>query len=185
MQKGIAPLVFIVIIAAIALVGGAVWYFIAGPGSSSPSTSTPERTRESSAGTIGEVTDTMDALIGRGENLECDWRMPASSGETPFTTGKLYTTGNKGRSHMSGNVSGVAMAGNAIFRDGTVYTWMEFAGQKMGFKMDPDELRDANMSMTPEERQQAEQIRAEMIFNCRPWTPDESQFALPADVTFR
>lgn len=188
MQKGLAPLLIIVIIFAILLAGGAGWYFLAGPGRSSTASSTTpsETSMTTDAEPTGEVTETMSSLIGRGQNLECDWRMPTSAGETPFGgAGKLYTSGNKGRSHFSGNVSGMQMEANAIFRDESIYTWMMVGGQKMGFKMDPSELASANNSMTPQQRQQAEQIRGEMIFNCHSWIPDEAQFTVPSDVTFR
>lgn len=178
--------VAILIIAAIVLagIGGAV--LLRRPSSDSSSTGAVERTAESteSVDTDSENTSTLPDIIGRGESLECDWRMPTGAEENPFGTGKLYTTANKGRSMITGNSSGVAIEGNAIYRDNEVYSWITVAGTTMGFKFSEAELSELNSSMTEEERQQAESIRSEMIVNCSPWTPDESMFTLPAGVNF-
>lgn len=187
LQAGLAPIALIGIVIAILLVGAAGWYFISGRSTTpSGSTETPEtESREQVAEPTGEISDTMEALIGRGQSLECDWKMPNMPEGAAMSNGKLWTTGNKGRSQVSGNVSGMSMEANAIFKDNTVYSWVMFGGQKMGFKMNPEELSDANNSMSAEQKQQAEQIRSQMIFNCQAWTPDESKFALPSDIIFR
>lgn len=157
-----------------------------------PSTSTPSSAvdRSTPAGTesavpTGETTSTLTDVIGQGKNLECDWKMPTNGEANPFGTGKLYTTGNKGRSMISGSSSGMSIDGNAIYKDGEVYSWISVAGTTMGFKFDKTELESMSAEMTAEQKQQAEQIRAKMIFQCKPWTPDESKFILPTGVEFK
>ena len=186
MQKGFAPIIVVIGIVGLILVGGAGWYFMS-RGSEVPASSTTPAAEETTSddASVSESTETMSALIGRGQNLECDWRMPIEAADNPFNTGKLWTTGNMGRSQISGTIAGGAMEGNAIFKDSEVYTWMAFGGQKVGFRMSESDLADASAGMTAEQRQQAEQISREMIFNCRPWTPDASLFEIPSDVTFR
>lgn len=183
--KGFSAVAILIIVAIVlAGIGGVV--LIRRPSSDSASTGALERTSESteSVDTESEATSTLPDIIGRGQNLECDWRMPTGAEENPFGEGKLYTTANKGRSMITGNSSGVAIEGNAIYRDNEVYSWITVAGTTMGFKFSEAELSELNSSMTEEERQQAESIRSEMIVNCTPWTPDESMFTLPAGVNF-
>ncbi len=180
----------IVIIAAIVLIGVGVFAMTRRPSSttSTPSSAGEQSTDATSKDSVptGETTSTLPDIIGRGQNLECDWRLPTETGSAnPFGTGKLYTTGNKGRSTISGGTEGVAIEGNAIYKDGEAYSWITVAGNTMGFKFDKAELEKMSSEMTPEQKQQAEQIRSKMIFSCKSWTPDESKFALPAGVEFK
>lgn len=186
-QKGFSGAA-VVVIAAIILVGIGAFVMMRRPSSTTPSTSTERSTSTTTETAIptGEMSSTISDVVGKGQNLECDWKMPTSGdAPNPFGAGKLYTTGNKGRSMISGSSSGMAIDGNAIYKDGEVYSWISVAGTTMGFKFDKAELESMNESMTAEQKQQAEQIRSEMIFNCKPWTPDESKFELPTGVEFK
>lgn len=185
LSRGFSAIVAVVIAA---LVLGGIGVFVM---SRRTSTSTPSSSvdRSTPAGTesavpTGDLSSTIQDVVGRRQNLECDWKMPVE-GENPFGTGKLWTTGNKGRSQIAGATSGVGMEGNAIYKDNEVYSWISVAGTTMGFKFDKAELESMNAEMTAEQKQQAEQIRSEMIFQCRPWTPDESKFTLPTGVEFK
>ncbi|HUQ84906.1 MAG TPA: hypothetical protein VM077_01155 [Candidatus Limnocylindrales bacterium] len=133
----------------------------------------------------GDTTSTFPDIIGRGQDLECDWKLPTAGPENPFGTGKLYTTGSKGRSEIKGTTNGIAIEADAIYKDDSAYTWITVAGTTTGFKFSKSELESMNTEMTVEQKQQAEQIRNKMIFQCKPWTPDESKFALPTGVEFK
>lgn len=180
--------VIIILIAVVVLAGVGIM-MMRRPSSSPNSSNSMERSTDAttvSTVPAGETTSTLPDIIGKGQNLECDWRMPTDAGETnPFGTGKLYTAGNKGRSMISGNSSGMSIDGNAIYKDGDAYSWITVAGTTMGFKFDKAELESMSSEMTAEQKQQAEQIRAKMIFSCKPWTPDESKFVLPTGVEFK
>lgn len=189
MQRGFTPMIVIAIVVALLILGGAGWYLFMRAGSP---TAAETMTAEQNAMQPKKVTadspatpETMASVIERGENLQCDWRLPVENAQNPFNSGKLYTTSSMGRSHIAGNVSGISMESNAIYRDGSVYSWTIIGGTKTGFTMNPAQLKDANASMTAEQKQQAEQIRSQMIFDCQPWTPDAAQFTVPTDVTFR
>jgi hypothetical protein len=193
-QQGLAPLMIAIIIGVIALAVAGGYYgmrrsatpVVTSTKSTSDNTSTS--TTSTSPVITGETRSTLTDVIGRGQNLECDWKLPASTTaeENPFNAGKLWTTGNKGRSTITANLSeGMTMEGNAVYKDNTIYSWIQTAGTKMGFKFTPSELAEMDSSMTAQQRQQAEQIKQEMNFNCQPWTPDESKFELPSDVEFR
>lgn len=187
LSQGFSSIAIAIIIGAIVLVGGAAFYAMRSTSpSSSPSSATTVTSESTTSEYVptGEVASTLTDIIARGQSMECDWKLPAEA-ENPFDTGKLWTTANQGRSSIQANINGMTIDANAIYKDNTAYTWMVTNGVKMGFKFSPSEIDSMNSSMTAEQRQQAEQIRQEMIFNCRPWTPDPSKFELPADVEFR
>lgn len=134
---------------------------------------------------LSDLRTTMPDVIGRGEDLECEWKLPEEAEETPFNSGKLWTTANQGRSTIDTDINGIKVQANAIYKDNNAYSWMEVNGTKLGFKYSQRNLDEMNDKMTPQERQQAEQIRQQMIVTCDPWTVDETKFALPEDVSFR
>lgn len=181
--------VILIIIAAVVLTGIAGVTMMRRPSSSSNPSAAMERASDATAESTvpaGETTSTLPGIIEQGKNLECDWKLPTDNGAAnPFGTGKLYTTANKGRSEITGNSGGMNIDGNAIYKDGEAYSWITVAGTTMGFKFDKAELENMNSEMTPEQKQQAEQIRSKMIFSCKSWTPDESKFTLPTGVEFK
>jgi hypothetical protein len=187
-SKGFSAVSIIVVLAALAVIGGGVYYLWSESSPSAQSTSEAPTAGSSSTeetAATGEFRSTLPRIIGRGEPLECDWRMPVENPESPFNTGKLWTAGNHGRSSINGSINGAAVEANAIYKDNDAYSWMDFNGTKMGFKFSQSEIESMNDAMTPEQKQQAEQIKQEMIFSCKSWTPDASKFTLPTDVDFR
>lgn len=197
-SSGFSTVLLAIVIGVVALVGIGGFYMMNRSSTETTTTATPTTaamlsdesaptaTTTETAGTdTSELTGTFTSLISRGQSLECDWRMPVEAEDNPFGAGKLWTTGNQGRSTITTTVSGMSMEANAIYRENTAYTWMDLNGTKMGFMFSPEEMTEMDSTMTPQERQQAEQIRQEMVFNCQPWVVDESKFVLPADVEFK
>jgi hypothetical protein len=189
-QKGFSGLATILIIVAIlVIVGGA--YFVMGKKVITPSASTAgsnavdKKASSKAEEPLSNVSATFQDVVGKGQNLECDWKLPTEMKNNPFGTGKLYTTGNKGRSMINGNSSGMSIEGNGIYKDGQAYSWVKVGETTVGFKFDQAKLAELSSQMTLQQKQQAEQIRAKMIFSCKPWTPDESMFALPTGVEFK
>ncbi len=189
-QKGVSG-VLIIIIAAVFLIGvGAFVMMRRSPSSTSttPSTATEHSTDAMTKEAVptGDISGTYTDIVRKGQNLECDFVLP-SSGEAPnpFGTGKLYTTGSKGRSMMSGNTSGMSMEASAIYKDETAYSWVKVGETTMGFKFDKEKMNAMSKDLTPQQIQQGEQFRAKMDFKCKPWTPDNSMFELPVGVEFK
>lgn len=187
-QKGVSTVVIVVIIAIILLAAGAFFMMKKPQSSVSISATGPKINTTKTAPTVstGEMSGTFDELVGKGQSLECDFVLPSSDGKpNPFGTGKLYTTGSKGRSMMTGNTSGMSMEANAIYKEGMAYSWVKVGETTMGFKFDKDKMKEMSSGMTPQQIQQGEQFRAKMNFKCKPWTPDESKFILPTGVEFK
>lgn len=187
--KGFSSTAVTVIIAVVAIVGALTFFLMRSTTSSGITSGMPlsdapaEETVPTQA--LNDTQTTIPDIIGRGEDLECEWKLPANAEETPFNKGKLWTSGNQGRSTIDTDINGIKVQANAIYKDSTAYSWMEVNGTKLGFKYPQRSLDEYNDKMTPQERQQAEQIRQEMIVTCDPWTVDETKFALPEDVSFR
>lgn len=195
-SAGFSSLMIAIGIGVVALVGLGGFYMMRRSTPAIPTSTTPSATTTTDASptsetsdtgttTAGEIAGTFDSLISRGQSLECDWRVPVQTEDNPFGAGKLWTTGSQGRSTIMTTINGMTMEANAIYKDNAAYTWMNFNGTKMGFKMSVDASAEAASTMTDQQRQQAEQIRQEMIFNCKPWTVDPSKFVLPTDVEFK
>lgn len=186
LQEGSSRVIIIAfVLLLLAIVAG--YFFMRGrSGTATSMMDTTSPTAAVSSAPAGPVEGSILDILGKGSSLECDIKVPAKEGQpSPFSTGKLWTTGTTGRSTLSGAVSGVAMEANAIYKDKTVYTWIITNGTKMGFKVSPEEAANANAKMTPQQMQQAEQYKQKMIFNCHAWTVDQSKFVLPTDVVFK
>ncbi len=188
-QKGISGVLIAIIIAAVLIFAAGGYYMLTRSGSgpspsASGSTAAPQKPA-SKKEPISNASSTFQDIVGKGQNLECDWHLPTSGAANPFGTGKLYTTGNKGRSMIKGTTNGIEIDANVIYTDEAAYSWVIVAGTTVGYKFDKAELQKMASEMTPEQKQQAEQIRAKMIFSCKGWTPDESKFILPTGVEFK
>lgn len=185
-QQGMAPIIIAFVVAAIIAVGGGAFYFIRNAPSSPSAAESSDSAAAPSAPQKEELRSTIPGVVQQGQNLECDWRLPNTTADSPFNTGKLYTSGQKGRSMISGSVGeGMTMEGNAIYDGAQVFTWITMGNQTFGQLFTPEKLAELDSGMTPQERQQAEQIRSEMIFTCKEWTPDETMFVVPSDIEFK
>lgn len=189
-SRGFSAVSFLIILAALAVVGGGVYYLWIESSHQSTESSLSESPEAVSATvaaapTTVEFRSSLPKLVARGDTLECDWRAPDSDGSNPYSTGKLWTMGNQGRSMITTKISDTSVEANALYKDNVAYTWMKMGNISMGFRFSQDSLSEANAQMTADQRKQAEQIQQEMIYMCRAWNPDPAMFRLPADVEFK
>ncbi len=80
------------------------------------------------------------------------------------------------RSDVTIAAAGQTMQSHMITDGKTSYVWMD--QQPQGFKMSFSSTNPASNDATgfnPDEKAN---------YNCSPWSPDKSEFALPANVTF-
>ncbi len=189
MIKGFSAISFLIVIAMLAIIGGGIYYLKIESAASivSNPTNTQEVAGEDTLVTssTGEFRSSLPRLVARGDALECDWRLQVEDSTSQARAGKLWTMGNQGRSSGTGSVNGVAMEANTIYKDEVAYTWVEPSGNNVGFTFAQSLLEETDNAMNPEQKQQAEQISQEMIFDCKSWVPDLSKFEVPSDVQFR
>lgn len=185
-QAGFSTVGLVVALGAAVIIGFGVFFMtrFANP-STAPSAlnAKMERFGSEEVLTDRELNTTIPDIVGRGQNLECDWKLPGNA--TPLNKGKLWTTANKGRSSVTADISGMSMEAHALYQSNVVYSWTYVAGQKVGMKFSEATLREQSNALTAEERQQAEQIRSNMIMSCKTWIPDETKFTLPSDIEFQ
>lgn len=200
-QAGLAPVIIIAIVLAVVAIGGGAAYVYLNPSGPSGSRMMEKEDTAKSKGGAGkmaadsaealssgsEVSRSFEQIFAANQNLECTWKPPATAGEEAmegFVEGKLYTAGTRGRSMATLQINGIPSEVNAVYNETGITSWFEMAGQKFGFVMTNEEMAAQDDTLTQEERQQAEQYRDEMIVSCVPWTPDESMFVIPSDVNF-
>lgn len=191
-QRGIAPAVLAAIIAGVILLAGGTFLLFAGNSDQSSNSETAETANtpgsEQLSDSPGDFTGSYFDAIGRGDPVQCKWRVPEElAGEFQVGEGDFYTDGvSRGRSDATFQNNGANFAAHSILTSDAVYNWTELPGGSgsVGFKLPRADLEAASDDLSPQEQQQAQEIRAQYSFNCQPWTVDESKFELPAGVTF-
>ena len=124
---------------------------------------------------LGSIQD----LLTRGKSLKCTYNIADGEGEA---TGVIYVSGNKIRSEVEiTEDAGGKMKVDSIITEDWMYTWNSF--MPGGTKMNIKEMQ----SETGEDYSQdeADKMKEEMDYKCRSWIPDNSKFAVPADVEFK
>jgi hypothetical protein len=122
----------------------------------------------------------MQDLIARGQSVKCAYNITEEEGEAK---GVLYITGDKVRSEMeiTEKETGKKMKVNSIIAEDWMYTWNNFmpGGTKMNMKEMQGEA-DEDYS-----QREADKMKEEMDYKCRPWITDNSKFAVPTDIEFK
>jgi hypothetical protein len=128
------------------------------------------------AGTKGQ--GSFKDLLALGKSLKCDTSF-TSQGNT--STGTMYISGGQMRGDFSSQVSGKVMQMHMVLKDQTSYSWVEGAGQTMGFKsaMAPNGTDQNNTAKT-----NTVDANQQVTYNCQNWSNDSTEFDLPAGVTF-
>ena len=122
----------------------------------------------------------MQDLLTRGNSVKCTYNVVDGEGEA---IGVLYIADNKVRSEMDivEKETGKKMEVDSIITEDWMYTWNSFMPQ--GTKMNIKEMQgEANEDYSQDE---ADKMREETDYKCRPWIPDNSKFVVPTDIEFR
>ncbi len=95
------------------------------------------------------------------------------------SVGTVYVSGSKIRGEFTSTIPQVKMKVNStMISDGTsLYTWTDMA--KTGFKakiVEPTAPASSDSA--------GNEYMQNLNYSCSPWTPDESLFVVPADITF-
>lgn len=189
-EKGLAPLAVALVVAGLIVIGGGGWYlFVRDDGEPTTSETTAETSTEvSMKSDDSSFEGTYFDAIGRGNPLECDWRLPEElASEFQVGQGKFYTDGvSRGYSTGTFENQGATVTANSIFNNEGVSYWTELpGGANIGFKITKAVLEAQGASQTEAEKQQGREFRANYSFTCQPWTVEEEKLTVPADITFR
>jgi hypothetical protein len=188
-QKGFAPIVIILVVIAAVIVGAGAFLYTSRDDSEDATLSdTPTATETETHDEAGSFSGSYFSAIEKGEALECTWRVPEElASEFQVGEGQFYTDGkSRGRAEASFKNNDAVFTTHSVFNQDAIYNWTELpeSGPTVGFKISQESLKQMDSELSAEERQQAEQIRAEYQFDCEPWNVDEAKFKLPAGVSF-
>lgn len=130
-------------------------------------------------------TDTMQALLARGENLECTISYQVNGGTDITTEGSYFTSRGRMRGDFIVNSQGIEAVSSIILANDMMYSWTDVAGQRYGMKMSTAEFETAQTDETVPDAQEAVPMDAQVSYECKPWVAvDGSIFEPPTDIVF-
>jgi len=142
---------------------------------------------ENQANGENKITGSLKDLLGMGKALKCE---SSTKTERYNVEGVTYVSGEKIRSDATSQIQGAPekTISHIIIKDGWMYNWNEGSGK--GTKINMSELEKETQELQAEANQSEGEAASSSIanddsdFSCSPWLPDESIFALPANVQF-
>jgi hypothetical protein len=152
------------IVVGLAVVGGLAWFVTKDKGEASKETA-GEAPKELSSGSFAD-------LMARGGNTECE---ATAIHEEGSSTGTVKMSDGKLRGDFVAIVGGRTVSTSFVHRDGFVYTWSDLMPQGFKVKAEAAEGTAGGQGIDPS---------TNVEYSCAPWTPDESEFELPSDITF-
>lgn len=144
----------------------------------------PTDTPQPSAQSDTEINKgTFQDLVNRGTSV-CTY---SYKDETTTSTGTVYIHNKQMRGDTVSTVDGSQINGSLIIKDDTMYTWT--TNPKQGVKFSLSEIqemsKDHTTGMSPEiENKTLDSINQEYDYDCKNWTPDQTKFTIPTDITF-
>lgn len=162
------------LIAAIVVVGGAIWYFSSGSGNQAPIEGSVEGAMEN------EGSGMLASLIARAGSWKCE---VTSEIEAAPSQGTVYVSGGKMRGDFSSQpeaLGGASVVSHMINTGEFIYTWSDAYPQGMKMAVPPE---GSNVSSDPAASGGVD-YQSQVHYSCSPWAADESMFAPPAGVSF-
>lgn len=150
------------------------------------STTTGATTTNTGTATPGGKKMAFSSFIKQGGSYQCTVTQYIDSAYTSSTTGIVYISGEKIRGNYSVEVQGMKIDGSVIVRDGFAYTWSSMSST--GFKSPVTESASGAAGVqTSSGTTGSFSWNTDMVgdYDCKAWTPVESQFTLPASITFK
>lgn len=130
-------------------------------------------------------TDTMEALLARGQNLECTISYQMTGEANMTTEGTYFTSRGRMRGDFVVNSMGTQVVSSMIMANDMMYSWTEMDGQRYGMKMSLSEFEAAEADESTPDAQEAVPLDAQVSYECKPWVNvDGSIFEPPSDIVF-
>lgn len=181
LQGGFAPLLIIVIVAVLAIGGGA---YVVSKNKAKVSDADDKYEKESDQVADKEFKESKDeekeskgslrSLLALGKNTMCTF---TSVVENSNSSGTVYIASD---GSMSGDFTSQTLAGNVnshmIMKGGTSYVWSGSQGAKMNVS--------ATAATTATNTNQSVDLDAQVDYDCKNWDRDDSKFVVPANVNF-
>ncbi len=180
-SQGFAPLLIIIAIAAVAAIGGGIYYHAhkkAAPAvsadASASATTTAPAAATSTAGTAATSSASLRTFLSFTGSQKCDVSAETKNGGT---TGVVFLHDGKLRGDFTSTISGTAVSSHMIKSGDSVHVWSGSQGAVMLMS-----AMEAAQS-SPKNTQQVT-LDQQVSYSCTGWAPDDSQFAVPGSVSF-
>jgi hypothetical protein len=131
--------------------------------------------------------DSLEKLLARGENLECELRYQADALTDGEIKGTFFTSRNRLRGDFMMNEAGVDIVSSMILTGEKMYTWSEIQGQKYGMEIPLASLKvEADEAQNRPATREVVPTEAAVDYECKNWTQVDGQvFEPPSDVIFK
>ncbi len=131
-------------------------------------------------------TETMKALLSKGEDLECNITYKSDISTTTPTSGSFFTSQGRMRGDFIVPTLQEEVLSSMIMDSQNMYTWTVVDGQKFGMKISLTELEKSKLTDDSPEAHEPVPLDVSVDYECKPWKPvDASIFVPPSDVIFK
>ncbi len=131
-------------------------------------------------------TETMIALLEKGEDLECSVSYISEENSNSPTTGTFFTSQGKMRGDFVVMSMQEEIVSSMIMDTESMYTWTIVNGDKYGMKISQAELENSKKNDDSPEAHEAVPVDVAVDYECKPWKEvDRSIFVPPTDVIFK
>jgi flagellar basal body-associated protein FliL len=191
-------IVIVIVVIVILVIGG--WFLMMGQknngqpansvtGTNPQNQTAPAANNQNTQNNASTFSGTLSDLMAKKTPVNCQVSFD-QNGTTQ--TQSMYFDGSNVRSDIVLNVGGQQNTAHVVIKDGWEYMWYENALPGMaagqGTKINLSSLpKNPQGQKAPAAAQDKGGIDTQknMNFSCKPWTPDASQFVLPANVQFQ
>ncbi len=175
LQGGFAPLLIIAIVAILAVGGGAYVVTKQKEVRKAELKTSVEVDANAEVKTDANAKGSLRSLLALGKNTMCTF---TSVVENSTSSGTVYIASN---GDMSGDFTSQTKASGTItshmiMKGGTSYVWSGAQGAKMNVS--------ATEATTASNANQSVDLDAQVDYDCKNWTRDDSKFVVPTNVNF-
>lgn len=113
----------------------------------------------------------LKSLLEKGGNVTCTVKQSSGSG-TVFVSEKKFA------GDFITKIEGKDTLSHIIYDGTTSYIWTDGANTGFKMKVDPSQMQNQGQN------QQSVDLNQEVETDCKSWTPDNSKFTAPSNITF-
>jgi len=130
-------------------------------------------------------TGTLESLMARGANLECNITYTPEGGAEDIS-GTYFTSQGKVRGDFIVASNNTDIVSSIIMRDEKLYSWSEIDGEKYGMLIDLKAMEAQKLNGEVPDTKEPVPLDSPVKYECKAWTSlDGSIFEPPTDIVFR
>jgi hypothetical protein len=169
-------IVIAVVILLLLLLGGGV--FLMTKKSQTPTTKTEQPAAQNT--TPETAQGTLKSLLANGKSVKCSFDNSAS--DSAKSSGTVYVASGKMRGDFQVTSAETTTVSHMIVDSQNSYLWTD--NSKQGFKFAVNQQEPTGTTSGTSGGSQGPDINQTVNYSCQDWSPDNSMFNLPSDITF-